>query len=224
MNQKLFASTSFIEDDSIRRIPVNEEEMLNVMAGDWSNGDAKYAFGTGVTGSASLITKYIYPNTTDPKVSQPWVDSNSTDTAGHRHGVGIIHYDLFKSKSYKRIDFAFVTVVGDSQVITKLQNDVDNAAAFYNQTLSHPELPKNKDNSVYPNPFVIGRDLAFYVDAKSVELMDGTGKLITTLENVDKNIKKFQIPCSEKLVPGVYYIKAVKSSSLSYSKVILINN
>ncbi|MFT7590981.1 MAG: hypothetical protein ACI9UJ_000902, partial [bacterium] len=224
LNEKLFSSTSFVDSDSIRRLPINEEEMLNVMQGFWPNGRAKYAFGQGITGSNSQITKYIYPNETDPKVSQSWVDFNSNDAVGHRHGVGVIRYDMFKSKSYKRIDLAFVTAVDESHAIIKLRQDVDNAQAFFNQTLSHSELSLNSDIGVYPNPFVIGRDISFHIDANSAEMMDGTGKLVTTLEKVDKYENKFQIPCSEKLVPGVYYIKAVKSNSLSYKKVILISN
>ncbi len=224
LNNTIHNSVGFVDGDTARTLPSNEKEMLNVMQGLWPNGIPKYGKGSGLTGSTAEITNFIYPNSTDPRLNQPWVDDNSGDTAGHRHGLGVIRYNLFKSKTFKRIDFAFVTVRDESDVKSKLKDDVDNVFSFYNETLTSDVLTVKENLGVYPNPFILGRENVIYLTAETVELIDSRGRKISDLQRVDNSENKFTIPCSEKVTSGVYYLKAVKSNNLSISKVILINN
>ena len=224
LNHKIHNSIGFIDGDSVRSLPRNEKEMLNVMQGLWSNGNPKYGVGSGLSGSPSQITNFVYPNTTDSKLNQSWTDDNSGDTAGHRHGLGVIKYDRFKSKSFKRIDLAYVAAVDKSDVKSRLMEEVDNVLTFYNSTLTSQNVSVKEQPMAYPNPFVLGQDEVIHLNAESVELTDSRGRRIAFLHKVDNSENKFTIPCSEKLASGVYYLKAVTSSGLSYSKVILISN
>lgn len=225
LSHPLSASSLFTSTDSVRGLPKSEAEMLAVMNGKWRNNADKYAVGTGISGTSQQTTNYIYPKKTDPKVGDlNWSDENSGDTAGKRKMLGVIKFNDLKSKSYKRIDLAFVFAQDEENTEKKLQEQADQSTDFYKSTLGSSIVYTQQNLKVYPNPFELGRDKAFYINALSAQLVDKTGKMIVDLEPVDIYEKKFQIPCSEKLASGVYYLKAVTSSGLSYSKVILISN
>lgn len=224
LNHPLYASTSFNPTDSLRGLPMSEAEMLSVMNGSWRDNSAKYAVGQGISGTSTQITKYIYPKMTDALVSDlNWSDETSTDPIGMRKMLGVVKFDNFNSKSFKRIDLAFVFAQDEENTEAKLQKQADNSMNFFRSTLSVPTVYTHQVLDAYPNPLVLGGGNAFYINALSVQLIDETGQLISELDLVDIYEKKFQIPCSEKLASGVYYLKAVTSYGLTYKKVILIS-
>lgn len=225
LNNDLYASHIFYQNDSVRGLPTTEAQMLSVMEGRWRNNSPKYALEKGVSGTAAQVTRFVYPKKTDDRVSSyNWSDEKSTDTIGSRKMLGAIKYDQFVSKAYKRIDLAFVFAQSGEEGESELLNQVDETISFYTSSLRIPSLKGDNDLLVYPNPMNLNEGNIFNINALSVVLTDNTGKKLVDLEPVDMSEKKFSIPCSEKLASGVYYLKAVTSSGLSYKKVILISN
>jgi hypothetical protein len=225
LNSPIKASSLFVDGDSLSGLPTTEKQMLEIISGNWKNGSPKYGVGNGAAGTSNQITPFVYAKSTDPNVGHlNWSDESSGVPIGTRKMVGVVDFKDFKSKTYKRIDLAFVFAQDENDVESVLQMQADNAIKFFNSTLGQSYIPRNSTLKVYPNPFVIGLDKAFYINALSVQLLNDMGQIVADLVPVDNQENKFSIPCSEKLSSGVYYLKAVEPDSLSFIKVILINN
>ncbi|MBO6518339.1 MAG: T9SS type A sorting domain-containing protein [Bacteroidia bacterium] len=225
LSQSLESSCAFQNGEEHRGYPETESEMLSVMEGKWRSGTSKYASGMGLSGASELETKFIYPKKTDANVqSENWGDEGSGDDPGVRNGLGVIKFDNFKAGKYKQIDLAFVLTQSEKDVEENLLTEVDAIHQYYRSTLSVSEVVNNLHLDVYPNPFVVGKDRWLNMNALEADLWDLNGKKVTRLVRHKTDDKKFEIPCNEKLVSGIYYIKAVTDIGILNRKVIVVSD
>lgn len=224
LSNSLYASNGFYSD-TMRAIPVTEKGMHNVMEGMWRNGGDKYAVGNGFTGSASEVTKYIYPGITDANVSSlNWKDETSGDGVGRRKVLGVVKYDELKAGGYKQIDFAFVFNNTSGNQMMGLQEKVDASLAFYNKNLGVDQKIISDYSPIYPNPFVLSRHKDLVINGLDAYLLDVNGRLVERLKHVENTEKKFKVSCSEKMEQGIYYIKAVTEKGVVISKLVVTTN
>lgn len=223
LNRSLYSSTSFQMSDTNRNYPMTEQEMQWVMEGKWRTGNPKYAGGNGVKEIVGKETRYIYPKMTDQTVAdQNWTDGNGASAPGMRNSLSVIRFEQLKSKSFKRIDYAFVVELDAEDPESGLLYKAQQARVFYEKYLPTEEVAKPRRLVIYPNPVQLSAGVELNINATTAELWSLNGFKICDLKEKTPGTKKFEIPCNETMASGVYLVKALSEAGISVGRIVVV--
>lgn len=225
--------------DGTQVLPTNDTLYYRCMRGLWHDG-TPITCGANGYGGATSNTNWVY--TGDP--STPGLSTEPNNTCGYWINQGVPGSDVMVLSSgpfslnagqMQEVEYAFVTSFDSSSTtnsnllsVAKLKTDMQKVTAFYNQvnkpnclqaiTIGVPEIIKQNDFSLSPNPakslITISSTISGTVKV-NYEIIDVIGKVV--MQNDNGSSDKFSINISD-LNSGIYFVRLHVNNSIVVKK------
>ena len=212
LNENMTNSIAFDNTNAINGSPSTVDEHTQIGQGNWKNGQTLQQGGTGVT--ATSPASYIFNQS--PESTMPWIENQTSNTAGTRTIIGTTRHATFSTKDFIKIDIAlnFGTYQSESLRAQTILNACEKSTSNYRKVTSAPSYSSSKIFDIYPNPILGDNFTINSTEDFNLEISNYQGVICYNKDN----LKKGKNRCNISLPTGIYHLKLITKKGVQTIK------